>query len=37
MLPANTLAEIAANVASLQLEPNTAAQILAAVLAPAAP
>jgi hypothetical protein len=30
MLPANTLAEIATNVASLQLEPSTAAQILAA-------
>src|SRR5262249_49055661 len=34
MLPASTFAEITANVAALQLEPNIAAQILAAVFAP---
>jgi|SRR5215472_5808910 len=34
MLPADTIAEIATNLAALQLEPNTAAQILAAVFAP---
>jgi hypothetical protein len=34
MLPAETIAEITTNLAALQLEPNTAAQILAAVLAP---
>jgi hypothetical protein len=34
MLPASSLAEIISNLAALQLEPNTAAQILAAVFAP---
>jgi hypothetical protein len=34
MLPADTIAEITTNLAALQLSPNTAAQILAAVLAP---
>jgi hypothetical protein len=34
MLPADTVAEIAANLAALHLEPNTTAQILAAVFAP---
>src|SRR5262245_66614174 len=34
MLPAGTIAEIATNIAGLKLEPATAAQILAAVLAP---
>jgi hypothetical protein len=34
MLPANTLAEITTNLAALNLQPNAAAQILAAVLAP---
>jgi len=34
MLPADTIAEITTNLAALQLEPSTAAQILAAVFAP---
>ena len=34
MLPADVIAEIVANLAALNLQPNTAAQILAAVLAP---
>ena len=34
MLPASDLSEILANLTALQLEPNTTAQILAAVLAP---
>jgi hypothetical protein len=34
MLPAETFAEITTAVAALQLEPNIAAQILAAVFAP---
>jgi len=34
MLPAETIAEITSNLAALNLQPNTAAQILAAVLAP---
>jgi hypothetical protein len=34
MLPADTIAAITTNLAALQLEPTTAAQILAAVLAP---
>jgi hypothetical protein len=34
MLPADTIAEIATNLSALNLQPNTAAQILAAVLAP---
>jgi len=34
MLPASDLTEILANLAALNLQPNTAAQILAAVLAP---
>jgi hypothetical protein len=34
MLPASLFAEITTNIAALQLEPNTAAQILAAVFAP---
>jgi len=34
MLPADTVAEITTNLAALYLEPNTTAQILAAVLAP---
>jgi len=34
MLPADTIAEITTNLAALQLEPNIAAQILAAVFAP---
>ena len=34
MLPADTLAEIISNLAGLNLQPTTAAQILAAVLAP---
>ena len=34
MFPADTFAEITANLAALQLSPNTAAQILAAVFAP---
>jgi primosomal protein N' len=34
MLPADTIAEITTNLAALQLSPNTAAQILAAVFAP---
>jgi hypothetical protein len=34
MLPANTIVEITTNLAALHLEPNTAAQILAAVFAP---
>lgn len=34
MLPASDLSEIIANLSALNLQPNTAAQILAAVLAP---
>ena len=34
MLPADIIAEITTNLAALHLEPNTAAQILAAVFAP---
>src|SRR6516165_9100046 len=34
MLPADTIAEITTNLAALQLEPSTVAQILAAVFAP---
>jgi hypothetical protein len=34
MLPADTIAEITVNLAALNLQPSTAAQILAAVLAP---
>jgi hypothetical protein len=34
MLPADTIAEITINLAALNLQPSTAAQILAAVLAP---
>jgi len=34
VLPADTIAEITTNLVALHLEPNTAAQILAAVLAP---
>ena len=36
MLPADTIAQITTNIAALQLEPNTAAQILAAVCRAAA-
>ena len=34
MLPASNIADILANLSALNLQPNTAAQILAAVLAP---
>jgi len=34
MLPASDLTEILTNLSALNLQPNTAAQILAAVLAP---